>query len=68
VHWGLSDPSAHVGDEVATRKAFDETIVLLRSRLGWLREAMGQGLNHESLMLLVRTLAITTTAGTPKAA
>jgi arsenate reductase len=68
VHWGLSDPSALVGDEAVTRKAFGDTILLLRSRLGWLRQALEQGLTHESLMLLVRTLAHTAPADTTKAA
>ncbi|HEY0962715.1 MAG TPA: arsenate reductase ArsC [Pseudomonadales bacterium] len=68
VHWGIADPSALVGDDTICRKAFDDTILLLHARIAWLCEAIDQGLDHASLLLLIRTLAHITPSGSTKAA
>jgi arsenate reductase (thioredoxin) len=67
VHWGLQDPSA-LDDPEAGRHAFDQTIQMLSTRLGWIRQGLEQGLNQQALTMLIRALADTCAAVQTEAA
>jgi arsenate reductase len=59
LHWGIADPSLIAADEIACRRAFDQTIAILTARLRWLCEGVNQGLNLQGLEQLIKALGIT---------
>lgn len=59
LHWGLADPSLLAADEIASRKAFEQTIAILTARVRWLHEGVNQGLNLQGLEQLIKALADT---------
>jgi arsenate reductase len=64
-NWGLSDPSALASDPAEQDAAFDHAIETLTTRLRWLRAGVEQGLDHQSLVMLISALADTRPQATP---